>query len=54
MRQSKVNGMDIAVGAPLMSSDADIDAVIDIVAAEFQPDRPNCLSWQCQIRAFNQ
>ncbi len=40
MRQSKVNGMDIAVGAPLMSSDADIDAVIDIVAAEYQPDRP--------------
>ncbi|HIE02090.1 MAG TPA: hypothetical protein EYP59_17705 [Thiotrichaceae bacterium] len=43
MQQSKVNGMDIAVGAPLMSSDADIDAVIDILAAEFQPDRLNII-----------
>jgi len=43
MRQSKVKGMDIAVGAPLMNSDADIDAVIDILAAEFQPDRLNII-----------
>ncbi|HEC85217.1 MAG: hypothetical protein DRR19_17735 [Candidatus Parabeggiatoa sp. nov. 1] len=43
MQQSQQNGMDIAVGAPLMSSEADIDAVIDILAADFQPDRPNII-----------
>jgi len=43
LQQIKPNGMEIAVGAPLMSSEADIDAVIDILSADFQPDRANII-----------
>lgn len=43
LQQIKPSGMEIAVGAPLMSSDADIEAVIEILVTEFQSDRANII-----------
>jgi sirohydrochlorin cobaltochelatase len=43
LQQIKPNEMEIAVGAPLMSTDADIDAVIEILTTEFQSDRGNII-----------
>jgi sirohydrochlorin cobaltochelatase len=43
LQQIKPNGMKIAIGSPLMSSETDIDAVINILAADFQPDRTNII-----------
>jgi len=43
MLETTVNGMEVAVGAALMSSEADIEAVIDIISTEFQSEIPNII-----------
>jgi sirohydrochlorin cobaltochelatase len=42
MQQTK-NEMDVAVGNPLMTSEADIETVIDIISTEFQSDKTNII-----------